>query len=325
MTAHESVLITGATGFIGGYIVEHLLRQGYRLYIAVRRESNLSKLAPLPIQTVELDYTSTEQMRVSLQQLPTIDYVVHAAGITKSHDVTLFREVNAEQTKRLLEALPEPPKRFFLLSSMGSFGLNSSAAPLSSDMPRRPNTAYGESKLLAEQYVAASGIPYTILCPTGVYGVGERDYLLAINTMRRSRLSFVSGWPRQRLSFVYVRDVARAVAFLLHEPRAVGETYLLSDGREYSDSEFTQIVRDLTAQRIWQVRVPTAILWVACQVGEWCNRLLGCSSPLNRDKYPILRQRNWLCDISPLRELGFEPLYDLRRGLAETLGVQHES
>src|SRR3712207_4298789 len=111
---------------------------------------------------------------------------------------------------------------------MGSFGLNTSADPLSVDMPRRPNTAYGESKLLAEQYVAASGIPYTILCPTGVYGVGERDYLLAINTMRRARLSFVSGRPKQRLSFVYVRDVARAIAFLLQEPRAEGQTYLRS-------------------------------------------------------------------------------------------------
>lgn len=325
MTTHESVLLTGATGFIGGYVVEELLRLGYRLYIAVRRESNVSKFDRLPVQIVQLDYTDTEQMRASLRQLAPIDYVVHAAGLTKSRDVALFREVNAEQTKRLIEALPAPPKRFVLLSSMGSFGLNTSADPLSVDMPRRPNTAYGESKFLAEQYVAASGIPYTILCPTGVYGVGERDYLLAINTMRRARLSFVSGRPKQRLSFVYVRDVARAIAFLLQEPRAEGQTYLLSDGREYTDSDFTQIVRSLTARRILEIRVPLAILWVACQVGEWCNRLLGCSSPLNRDKYPILRQRNWLCDISPLRELGFEPLYDLRRGLAETLGVQHES
>lgn len=71
-------------------------------------------------------------------------------------------------------------------------------------MPRRPNTEYGRSKLLAEGYVVASGIPYVILCPTGVYGYGEQDYLLAIKEISSKGVNFLSGCSPQLLSFVYM-------------------------------------------------------------------------------------------------------------------------
>lgn len=310
------VLLTGATGFIGSYLVDLLLAEGYQVVVALRPQSNAHTLTGKPVERVALHYQSVPQMQQALAESGTIDYVVHTAGITKTNQPSLFREVNAENTRRLLAALPNTPKCFLLMSSMGSFGCNPSAQPLRSDMPRRPNTEYGRSKLLAEEYVVASGIPYVILCPTGVYGYGEQDYLLAIKSMMKG-VNFLSGCSPQLLSFVYVKDVARAVHFLLQEPLALGNTYLLSDGNCYTDTQYTQTVAELLRHRVRNIRVPLPVMKVACWAGGVVGKLTGKPSTLNPDKYHILAGRNWSCDISPILALGFRPKYNLRDGLYE--------
>lgn len=171
-------------------------------------------------------------------------------------------EVNAGHTLRLLNALKRvknPPKRFLLMSSMGSYGPFTGAECLTTDMPQTPNTEYGRSKLQAEKFVKESGLPYTILCPTGVYGAGEEDYWLSIKAMQKG-WNFVSGSAPQRLSFVYVKDVARATLFLLEHPESKGQSYLISDGEAYTDRDFTHIVSQLLGKKVREVRVPLPIM-----------------------------------------------------------------
>ena len=322
--AQGHVLLTGATGFIGSYILEELLASGYKVTAAIRHESDTSVLQQKGVDMVELDYKSESQMRHSLAAIAPIEYVVHAAGITKSADQRRFREVNAEQSRRLLQSLPSPPRCFLLLSSMGSYGPNHTKVPLQSSMPQRPNNAYGRSKYLAEQYTEKSGLPYTILCPTGVYGFGEEDYRLSIQAMEKG-WSFVTGGAPQQLSFVYVRDVARAVLFLLQEPRALGQRFLLSDGKSYLDSDFTHITAELLQRRVREIRIPLPIIRLACYCRDLLGKLTKKPRTLNSDKYQIIAQRNWLCDISPLARLGFTPLYDLHSGLKEAFQLAAES
>lgn len=320
------LLLTGATGFIGRHLLDEAVSRGYEVYVAIRSSRNRSTLSHLPIQMIEVDYSSAEQMTDAFGAIahdegePPFDLVVHNAGLTKSTRIDQFMEVNAEHTRRLilaLEAQSALPQRFVLMSSMGSYGTNTTDIPMSSTMSQRPNTAYGRSKYQAEQYLKASSLPYTILCPTGVYGAGEEDYFMSISTMMRG-WSFVSGRTEQRLSFIYVRDVVRAVFFVLERKEAEGQTFLLSDGRAYTDSDFTRIVSSIIRHPVRQVRVPLSVIWIACVLGQTYGRITHHPYALNRDKYPILKGRNWLCDITPLINMGFEPLYDLESGLMET-------
>lgn len=313
------LLLTGATGFIGGYLLEELVASGFEVIVAVRRESR--RAFDPSTRVVTLDYSSASQMTKALQSLGAIDYVVHNAGVTKCRDAATFMEVNCDNTTRLLTALsklPHPVRCFLYMSSMSSFSPNLTTEPLRADSPQVPVTMYGRSKLAAEQAVAHSGIPYLILCPTGVYGKGDRDYMISIDTMRHG-YNFVSGTTPQLLSFVYVRDVARAVSFLLQHPESYGHRYLISDGEYYTDQDFTRIVSLLLGRRVHEVRTPLWIMKSACHLGQLVGRLRNRPSVLNLDKYPILSQRNWLCDISPLLKLGFRPQYDLRSGLEEAL------
>lgn len=320
------LLITGSTGFIGRYLVDKALELGFEVYAAVRQQSKRSVISDRPVHFLEVDYTDTAQMAGAFASVPhkagtaPFDYVIHTAGLTKTTRPKQFMSVNAEQTRRLivaLEAQEAPPLRFVLMSSMGSYGANPSDKPMTSDMSQCPNTEYGRSKLCAEKYLKNSSLTYTILCPTGVYGAGEEDYFLSITSMMKG-FSFVSGRTAQWLSFVYVRDVVKAVFFVIDREETKGQTYLISDGKSYTDSDFTAIVAAIIGRRVHEVRVPIPIIKVACSLAQSYGRITHHPYALNRDKYPILKHRNWLCDISPLLALGFTPEYDLESGLRET-------
>ena len=208
------------------------------------------------------------------------------------------------------------------MSSLSSYGdIHHDDTPLRADDPQRPTTRYGRSKCLAEHYTEQSGLPFTILLPTGVYGPGDKDYLMSLRGIAGG-INAMAGCQTQYLTFVHGTDVARAALHVLSRPEAEGERYIVSDGATYTDIEYGRLVQRLLGrQRVLHLRVPLPLLWGVCQLGSLWARLSGKVTPLNRDKYPILAQRNWRCDPSPLLALGWQPRYDLEEGLRDTLEV----
>ena len=76
----------------------------------------------------------------------------------------------------------------------------------------------------------------------------------------------------------------------------------------------------LRKKHVLHARIPMGLVHIACQGSEWIGKLLKKSMTLNTDKYIILKQRNWICDVTPLQEeLGFVPAYPLHRGLEESI------
>ena len=169
------ILVTGASGFIGSYIVEEALRQGMETWAAVRPSSSRKYLQDERIHFINLNLSSKEEL-ISQLDGQEFDYVVHAAGATKCLHAEDFYRVNTEGTKNLvgaLIALKMPIKRFVFVSSLSIFGAIREEQPYQEitehDTPH-PNTAYGKSKWEAEKYLDSLGIqfPYIILRPTGV-------------------------------------------------------------------------------------------------------------------------------------------------------------
>lgn len=332
MSSTPRLLITGSSGFIGSHMLREARAAGYELWVAVRDGAPLERLEREGIRYVEVDYYDAEQMRSAFHALsvhypgePLWHYVIHNAGITKTARLEEFQEVNAEHTLRLLSALidlPQPPERFVLMSSLSSYGnIHRDDTPLRADDPQRPTTRYGRSKCLAEHYTEQSGLPFTILLPTGVYGPGDKDYLMSLRGIAGG-INAMAGCQTQYLTFVHGADVARAALHVLSRPEAEGERYIVSDGATYTDIEYGRLVQRLLGrQRVLHLRVPLPLLWGVCQLGSLWARLSGKVTPLNRDKYPILAQRNWRCDPSPLLALGWQPRYDLEEGLRDTLEV----
>ena len=297
------ILITGASGFIGSFIVEEALKRGFETWAAVRKSSSRDFLQDEHIRFIELNLSSEKQLKEQLKDLQ-FDYVVHAAGVTKCRHKEDFCRINTEGTKNLVRALIDlkmPLKRFV-----------------------QPNTAYGKSKLAAEEYLSTlntqhSTFPYIILRPTGVYGPRERDYFMMAKSIQ-AHTDFAVGFQQQDITFVYVTDVVQAI-FLALEKGETGRKYFLSDGEVYQSSTFSDLIRK-ELDNPWWIRI-TAPLWLLRIItfcGECIGHMTGKVTALNNDKYHIMKQRNWRCDIRPAQqELGFEPQVKLEEGVRRSI------
>ena len=328
------ILITGASGFIGSFIVEEALRRGFDTWAALRGSSSRQFLQDERIHFIQLDLSSEERLKEQLRGQQ-FDYVVHAAGVTKCLDKADFYRINTEGTQHLvraLRALGMPLRRFVYISSLSIMGAIREQQPYTeireSDTPA-PNTHYGKSKLLAEQWLDSENealasrreqpFPYVILRPTGVYGPRERDYFMMAKSIK-AHTDFAVGYRRQDITFVYVTDVVQAV-FLALEKGTTGRRYFLSDGQVYRSSTFSDLIRRELGRPWWiRITAPIWLLRVITLCGEYTGRLTGKVTALNNDKYHIMRQRNWRCDITPAQqELGYRPQVMLDEGVRRTI------
>ena len=325
------ILITGASGFIGSFIVEEALRRGFDTWAAMRGSSSKQFLTDDRIHFIQLNLSSQEDLERQLAG-HSFDYVVHAAGVTKCLDTADFFRINTEGTKNLVSALLKlqmPLKRFVYISSLSIFGAIREKQPYreirETDTPQ-PNTAYGKSKLEAERWldelqstIEGENFPYVVLRPTGVYGPRERDYFLMAKSIKQHS-DFAVGYRQQDITFVYVQDVVQAV-FLACEKGRTGRKYFLSDGEVYQSSTFSNLIRKELGNPWWiRITAPIWVLRVVTFFGDKIGHMTGKISALNNDKYHILKQRNWRCDIQPaIEELGYKPEYTLERGVPLTI------
>jgi nucleoside-diphosphate-sugar epimerase len=307
----KKILITGASGFIGSFLVEEALGNGWETWAGIRKSSSKEYLQDTRISFIDLHFPDKDKLRQQIEnhvsQFGKWDYIVHNAGVTKCLNAGDFDKVNYLFTRHFIEALQEAgavPEKFVLMSSLSAFP--------------NPETIYGKSKLKAEQFLQTqAGFPYIILRPTGVYGPREKDYFLMMKTIQ-SGLDVTAGFKPQQLTFIYVKDLVKA-AFLALESPLVHKAYFVADGNVYSDTAYTQIVKDALGKKwVIKIRVPLFILKTVSVIAEAFSKLTKKPSTLNRDKYKIMKQRDWTCDTLPLqKDLGFRAGYDLKRGIEE--------
>lgn len=331
----KRILITGASGFIGSFLVERALELGYEVWAAVRKTSSRRWLQDERIHFFDLNLASDEALRSSLEAFReehgAFAHVIHAAGATQCRRAEDFFRINADGTERLARLLLETKTlkgRLVYFSSLSVFGpaREKDGLPiLETDIPV-PDTAYGRSKQEAERRLAAiEGLDYILLRPTGVYGPREKDYFLMAKSIKQ-HTDFSVGYKPQTITFIYVRDLVEA-AFLALSRGETGRAYFLTDGGEYSSRAFSDLLqKEMGVRRVLHIKAPLWVLRIACLVSGNFAKLLGRTSTLNMDKYHILCQRNWRCDIEPARrELGYEPAWPLERGVAEAVAWYKEN
>lgn len=320
----KRVLVVGAGGFAGGFIVEEGLRRGYEIYAGVRETTSRKYLANERIHFVTFDFEQPESLAESLKgAMPgeeKWDWIVYNLGATKAISFSDFSKINYEYLKNFLEALKisgKVPEKFLLMSSLSVHGPRhekDGGKFTEKDIPA-PNTRYGASKLKAEMLLQMDNIPYIIFRPTGIYGPRDKDYFLMLQSISKG-FDFSAGYKKQLLTFIYVEDLARAVYDALEKAPA-GNTYIISEERAYSQKEFRKIAAEaLGKKHVISLPMPLWAVKAVSGIAEKWGVARMKPSTLNRDKYNIMKQRNWDVDVNKAkRDFGFSPRVSLREGV----------
>jgi nucleoside-diphosphate-sugar epimerase len=259
------VLVTGATGFIGGFLCDALAQAGYRVRAALRTDRSVPDYVAEKV--VVGDINSTCNWTAALEG---VDSVIHAAArVHVLHDAAelsaLYAETNERGTQCLVSAAARAKvRRFVYLSSVKVNGEETSGnAHTPFDEPRAQD-AYGISKWHAEKHVvqiaALSAMEAVIVRSPLVYGPGVRANFLRL-------MRWVdSGWPlplgavRNRRSLVNIWNLCDLLIHVLRHPSAPGRTWMVSDGEDLSTGDLIRHIGAAMGRRVRLFSVPVGLL-----------------------------------------------------------------
>lgn len=262
------VLVTGATGFIGRVLCEHLARSGHTVRVALRGRR------PLPAGVAECTLVGEIGSATAWETaLRDVELVVHAAARTHvlhadPGGATHYAEVNAAGTRRLAQAaVAAGVRRFVYLSSIKVNGEATRGRPYTAADPPAPADDYGRSKLQGEtwltQAAASGGMQAAIVRPPLVYGPGVGANFLRLMRWVDGRRPLPFGAIRNRRSLVNVWNLADLIAVLLARPGAVHGVWLMSDGEDCSTPELIQHLGRALQRPVRLLAVPVPLLRLA--------------------------------------------------------------
>lgn len=323
----KKVLVVGAGGFMGHHLCEAGIRSGYEVWAGVRATTDRRYLTWPQLKFIVFDFDDPESLFQTLaDQAPEggWDYIIYNLGATKCIRFSDFNRINSTYLREFLAALKRAhrvPRKFLYMSSLSVLGKGDEKGftPFNEHSRALPDTRYGASKLKAEMELVMSGVPYIIFRPTGIYGPGEKDYFMELESLEKG-ISFGAGFREQHLTFIYGPDLAEA-AYSALEKAPGGNTYLLTDGRTYTQTEYRRMAcKSLGLRHCVHITVPLWGVKLVSVIAEKIGAARGKPSTLNSDKYNIMRQRNWEADISAARrDFGFIPRTSLEEGLRQSV------
>lgn len=325
----KTLLVVGAGGFIGGFICGEGLRRGFDTYAGVRESTSRRYLGDPALHIVDFDYDSPSDLGRQLREAAPEggwDMIIYNLGATKALNFGDFNRINFEYLRNFTEALERNklmPEKFLYMSSLSALGEadEKNYTPIDSTTVPHPNTRYGLSKIKSEMYLETHPeIPWIIFRPTGVYGPHEKDYLMMIECIDR-HFDFGVGYRKQLLTFIYVDDLVGAMFDALASDKTQHRKYIISEPRAYTQTEFRAIVaKALGRKAVVPIKLPLWAAYVASYVAEKWSHISLKPSTLNRDKFKIMRQRNWNCSVAEAEaDFGFHADYPLERGIEETV------
>ena len=299
------VALTGATGFIGGHILNAIAERGFSARVLSRRKAHIFDVAPEPeiIHGALEDYDALERLCADA------DIVIHCAGLVKARNRAEFEAGNGAATSRLVEiARKANVVRFVHISSLAA---------------REPQLSdYAASKASAERAVqdGAGALNWTIIRPPAVYGPGDREFIKAVGTARFGVLPAPAS--AGRFSIIHAEDLARAILDAAASETLNARTFEPDDGQlgGYDWRDIAQILSEALGHKVRVLRVPGALLSFSARLNSLIASLRGRTAIFTPGKAREFNHSDWTSHPPKLEDATpWRPTIDFKTGLDETL------
>jgi len=316
-------LITGATGFIGPYLIKELISLGHSCRCLVRYDSNTKVLEGQGVELIKGDVTRAETLN---RIADGIDCVIHMAtlGHMSNYTVTesMFEHVNVQGSINVMhEAIRAGVGRFIHCSTVAAMGI-CSEVPATEKSKCNPHHSYGRSKLKAERevlsMVADQGLPAVIVRFSMVYGQGDWRDMLKLTRMAKKSLFPKVGKRSKLTPLIHVKDAVRGLLLAAEKGRA-GEIYLITNRQSEPFDRIINIIQETLKVSKVPLHVPE---WVALSIASMVEKfflLLGKAPPVSRKNIESTLADRVFSIEKAQRELGFNPQVDPEQGLRETV------
>ena len=319
----KNVLITGATGFIGGHLAERLRAQGATVTALVRNPARGRFLVSLGVRLLqgELDGKPT---------LPDdLDAVFHLAGMTRAIRTGDYYSVNQKSTASLLEGLVRQGlrPRFVFLSTTAAGGPSEAGRPVREDDPPHPVSDYGKSKLLGEGEIIArkADLPVSIVRVGPVYGPRDPGFLDYFKFVRRGFLVSLGRQPRP-MSVCYIDDLIDGLLAAAGDAAGSGDVFHVGDPVPCTFEDLGRISARILGIHVRRIVIPLSLIRTAVFFTEAARPLTRKAGIANRDKYREYRQPAWVVDMAKAKErLGCAARFTVEAGLERTIAWYREN
>lgn len=314
-------VLTGANGFVGSHLVDYLLKEGYRVRCIVRGSSSLKWLEGKNVELFKCGLDKVEPLKEAFKDA---DFIYHIAGVVNAPDEAGFMYGNVTMTQNVLEAALAAShlQRLLVVSSLAASGpAERPGKPVTEDMPCRPVSLYGKSKVAQEQACEAyhDRLPITIIRPPAIYGPRDTEVLLFFKTVKTGVLPLL-GFQDKTLSFVHVADLVRGMEKATRSERSKGQAYFLGSVKEYSWQKIGSLIGNEMGRVPFMFRLPHFLVFTAASFGEVYSRLTRKLVDLNIDRARQITSPSWFCSSEKaMRDFGYEEQVKITDGIKETL------
>jgi len=328
-----TALVTGASGFIGGHLVEALAARGDKVRCLVRPTSQVDRLQPLGVELVYGDLDEATDLRHAVAG---VDVVYHVAGLTSAFSLSRLMRVNGQGVGRIAQACAAQahPPVLIAVSSLAAAGpARTGAVRVESDRPA-PISHYGRSKRAGERAAEAFAgrVPITVVRPGAVFGPWDRLMLPIFQSVARFGVHTVPTFSSMPLSLIHVTDLVNLLLLAAQRGKRLRGSFRQegSPGCGYyfacvppcpTYADLGRLIGQAAGlRRLLVMPIATPVLYCIAGVNEVVGRLRGRPQPFNVDKVREATAVSWASSVEAAqRDLGFSPQQSLVERLGETL------
>ena len=316
------IFVTGASGFLGGFLVDRLIEEGHSVQVLVRKSSSLNYLNA---EKIKIFYGEITNFGSLVEATKDIDVVIHLASLIHPVNVpdSMYYDVNVTGATNVLKAVYENNsklKHFIHCSSVTVYGdVEDENVPIVEDIPlMNQTTIYGVTKYKGElamrKLAEELKVPLTIVRPSRIYGERDTSFNPMIKLMKK-KMFFNIGGGKTFMQPVYVKDCVEGIINCICNERSYDKAYNLAGPEVINKKSFLRIMSKHLGMKFPELNIPVFLVKSAAIANEALFKPFNKDPFVSRKKLAFFLRSNKYDISAAKRDLDYEPKVGIDEGL----------